>query len=152
MVGNAPRIMAAATAMAIMKSGGSTTIDIYNHDIVHAKAALEAADKIEPTIAGMQASISAWQAKAFPGSSPISILLHMREEIEELAIAATRDVYFPDEIAEECADILHLLYALCAKFDLSLADAVVDKFKVNQQKRRFAYDPAIGYAKHVEEV
>lgn len=94
----------------------------------------------------IQDRIGAWQREAFGDKQTVDgMLLKLREEFVEL-IQAESD----QEMAQEAADMAHLLFGLCALLGFDLLEEVEAKFAINQARKWGAPD-AKGCISHVRE-
>lgn len=99
-------------------------------------------------MANLQREVVAWQKKTFPESTIESCIRHLADEFLELEQAVV-DGEPQERIAEEVADMVLLLIAVCGKAEIELEHAVAWKF-MNVRRRTYAFDPARGYSRHVE--
>ena len=96
----------------------------------------------------LQVETGTWADKTFPKSTKISILEHMKEEIQELQIAILNDDV--NEIAKESADVLLLLLHLGFKNETDIGAEALFKLAINK-RRTWATEPnEKGYYKHEE--
>lgn len=96
----------------------------------------------------MQEQIGAWGDRTFPNATIGSIISHLREEVDELAIACDRALDRA-RIGPEAADVVMLVIQLAHRNGFSLAEEVERKFAVNQQRRWTVTAPG-GHTKHEE--
>lgn len=90
-----------------------------------------------------------WARKTFPESNVISLLRHMAEEFKELVDVAGIDEK-REEAKEEIGDLGLMLVHMASFHGTTLAQCMEEKFG-SASKRRYAYDPELGYARHVDE-
>lgn len=101
-------------------------------------------------------AICAWQAEVFPSATAQSVRAHLRREMLELEEAidnASGDECTHgdlDAVAEEAADVVHLLAALCAAHGRHLGEAVAKKLAVNHARTWKAPD-SLGVVEHVDD-
>lgn len=88
----------------------------------------------------LQVVIGTWGDKTFKKATNVSIINHLRREVEELAA--------PDSDPEELADCAMLLIHLAHKWRISLFVEIVRKFEINQ-KRKWGKPDAFGVVEHV---
>ena len=96
-----------------------------------------------------QATIENWRAMTFGGRpTPINMAVRANEEMAELIRAVTKPDARPDDIADEAADVLIVLYGLARMTGFNLHDAVDRKMAINRA-RRWSRDPKTGRTHHV---
>ena len=89
-----------------------------------------------------------WADKTFPKSTNISIIEHLKEEVQELQLAILNNNV--EEIGKESADILLLLLHLSFKNEIDIGMEALSKLEINK-KRVWDTEPnASGYYKHKE--
>ncbi|MDF2757517.1 MAG: hypothetical protein K0S99_148 [Thermomicrobiales bacterium] len=90
-----------------------------------------------------------WQRRTFPHATPYSILCHLEEEIREIreAVGEDDDVALRKEIGDAALLLITLARWSTGESLLTLARRTF----APARRRRYVYDPALGYAKHVEE-
>lgn len=105
--------------------------------------------------------IAKWQAKMFPKATPASAAEHLRREIREIhehyyefdedSETHVESFGYPptDEVAEECADALHLLIQLATAQGFDLLEATAKKFEKNKARKWKAPDE-YGVVEHEE--
>lgn len=93
--------------------------------------------------------VAEWANKTFPESNVISLLRHMAEEFKELVDVAGIDSK-REEAKEEIGDLGLMLVHMANFHGTTLAECMEEKFK-SASNRRYAYDPELGYARHVDE-
>lgn len=83
-------------------------------------------------------AIKEWQSKQFPESTPWSVFAHLKKELNnELFNALVTYTHDPDDLqghanmAEEIADVFHLLVALAQHCQVDVTSAVREKFLIN---------------------
>lgn len=108
-----------------------------------------------------ESEIIEWGRVTFPDGEPFSLHLHMSEEMSELYDAicdienvgtrldANRDKHL-DALKAEIGDLGIMLVHMAGMYDLTLAECINTKF-TTARNRKYAFDPAVGYSKHVEE-
>lgn len=95
----------------------------------------------------LQRDIDAWSQRTFPKSTVSSIMVHLKEEVQELdeAIAAGDAL----GIKRESADVLHLFFSVANRSGFSLQEAVRWVFARNQYRD---WGPSSkGYWKHTDQ-
>lgn len=99
----------------------------------------------------LENDIRDWQSKTFPEATTQSVFRHLQEEQREL-----RNLVYPSEwgesreaIKNEIGDNALLLMALAHSLGFTFESAIRDKFET-ARTRKYEYDPALGYAKHVD--
>ena len=111
----------------------------------------------------LQYEISAWANETFPDSAMPGVMAHLIEEVEELfeatqsaEEAAKRNDDDPDmyavkvdEVADECADVMHLLFQVADMYGFDLLAATRLKLKVNKA-RTWGKPDNNGVVRHVE--
>lgn len=98
-------------------------------------------------VMGFEQTVVSWQGRTFPDATRESVLRHLSEEAGELQHAwALRS---EDSVREEIGDVGLLLICLASMFGTTLERCMADKF-ATASKRTYAYDPALGYARHVD--
>lgn len=99
-----------------------------------------------------QGRVADWATATFGGIDPAAVLLHIREEVDELEAAllsADRTVEDADEVAGELADLGLMLMQLATYAGVSFAGALYDKQVANEQDE-FEFRPELGYSKRVK--
>lgn len=92
---------------------------------------------------GLQRAIAAWGAETFPDATDQSIMRHLRDEVDE--IEGERTIA---GMAEELADVQHLVFQLAERNGISLYAATIAKFEQNQTR---TWEPCDrGYWRHAE--
>jgi NTP pyrophosphatase (non-canonical NTP hydrolase) len=90
-------------------------------------------NQLQPkTIKGTQARIKEWGEPIFTRSTPMSTVKHMHKEVNEL-ITATH-LMDRENMGEEAADILHMLFHYCNAAGLDLAEEFEKKFAINKAR------------------
>lgn len=92
-----------------------------------------------------------WQTRQFPDATPRSIFKHFCEEVSELDYEIDHcDGENKDDVHGEIGDLGLLLVSLAHKYGTTLETCIHDKF-LTASVRKYAYDPILGYARHVDE-
>lgn len=105
----------------------------------------------------LQSRLAAWADETFPASDSMSVMRHLRDEVDELW-DEHRDSYGPGPmggiaamVEEEAADVGLLLLHLADKLGFSLFDAMERKFAVNRGREWQTEANDRGYWGHVKE-
>ena len=96
-----------------------------------------------------QKSIASWAADTFGIATPARCATRMNEEVAELLAHLTSPVTIPYEAAEECADILIVLYVLAERLGTDIHAGVERKMAINRA-RKWKLDGS-GCGQHIEE-
>ena len=103
----------------------------------------------------LQRTIGEWGEATFPDSTPATIMMHLREEVDELAraIALDNPSYTSRDanvqaVAEEAADVYLILLHIAHRIGFDLEQSAQAKHVVNLGRQW--HDDGRGYAKHVE--
>ncbi|MFT3750943.1 MAG: DUF550 domain-containing protein [Agriterribacter sp.] len=93
--------------------------------------------------------VISWQKRTFPGTTALSKLTHLSQEIREVYMSVffnTRDV------KDEFADCFILLYGAAAATGLTytgICDVIADKMEINMQ-RKWGNSDVNGVVKHIK--
>lgn len=98
----------------------------------------------------LQRIVGEWAQQAFPQSTPWTVMNHLTREINELGQVVKAEGIFSGAEAEEMADCFLLLLHLAYKRGVSLHDAALAKFAINQQ-RQWGQPDAEGVVEHIRE-
>ena len=83
-----------------------------------------------------QISISEWATQTFgPPSSPKKIVERFVEEVVELDSLSATEVPILEDITDECADCLVILYQVAEAYGFDLLTAVDQKMIVNRARK-----------------
>lgn len=102
---------------------------------------------------GLQTEIGSWSDTTFPNSTPKTMMLHLRKEIEELDDELKANEIFPNtqgKTAHEIADCIMLLLHLAHRLKISSRDAIREKFEICKT-RKWGLPDKDGCVQHVEE-
>lgn len=94
-------------------------------------------------------TIIEWQNKTFPGASSFSKIVHLQEELEEVALEIGID---DERMHLEFADCFMLLYGAAATSGMSYEDicaAIWEKFEINL-KRKWGKPDENGVVNHIK--
>lgn len=101
----------------------------------------------------LQGEIASWASMTFPGSDLYAVMAHLRDEVDELdheVKASIRIGSVPERIAEEAADVMHLLFQIAERYGFDLLAETRRKFEINKQ-RTWGVPDARGVVRHVRE-
>lgn len=99
-----------------------------------------------------------WQLDTFPDATTYSCYAHLCDEVLEAGDAEAAFRFAEDadrdearkDLAGELADVFLLTLAVATRAEISLEQAIAEKFEANLN-RTFTYDPERGYAKGSDE-
>jgi hypothetical protein len=96
-----------------------------------------------------QQTISEWAVKTFGYATRERSIDRMVEEVEELKEVNVNGVEAFDEVSNECADILIILYQVADTFGFNLHACVDHKMEINRSRKwKIAGD---GTGQHIKE-
>ena len=93
----------------------------------------------------LQGMVGIWNDEMFGTERQLPLAAHLRREAEELHESIRDAIEFGSlaavgHMADECADMMHLLCAIAHQSGFSLAEATLKKFAVNQGRQWKAPD------------
>jgi len=111
---------------------------------------------------GLQLEITEWQRQTFPKADVVSVSLHLVKEAREVEVEAAWFFHYlekadavrldqtRDSLAEELADVVHLVFGVASLAGVDLAQAVAKKFEKNKN-RKWKEPDANGIVEHVKD-
>jgi len=111
---------------------------------------------------GLQPQIAEWQRQTFPKADIVSVFHHLVKEVREVGVEANWFLHYSekadavrlfqarDELAEELADVVHLVFGMASLAGIDLAQAVAKKFEKNKN-RKWKEPDANGIVEHVKD-